>query len=93
MTDIIEEYFDKIEYQLEKKRIEKPTVDARYVRPVEATKKIRMAGNVNQTVWIKSVCGYGKTSFIADYLKNRKYDYYSAQEQSPYQVELSLIHI
>lgn len=60
--------------------------DDYYYRPPEANRKMRMAYNVSQTVWIKGVCGSGKTSFVADYLKNKKYVYYTALDTAPSEI-------
>lgn len=69
-------------------RPKKPERDPHYLRPKEAEKKMKMAAGINQTVWISGVCGSGKTGFVTDYMKRRRYSYYSAKEVIPEQVEI-----
>lgn len=73
---------------IESVRMDKPETDAHYLRPKEAEKKMKMAAGINQTIWMSGVCGCGKTSFIADYFKKRRYSYYSAKEVIPEQIEI-----
>ncbi len=59
---------------------QKPVVDERYIRPKAAVNKIKAAQNISQTVYIYGVTGIGKTSFIADFLSRRRYEYYTAAD-------------
>ena len=51
-----------------------------YMRPKKAEKKMRLAQDINQTVWLYGVTGSGKTSFIKDYFGKKRYEYFSADE-------------
>ena len=55
-----------------------PTVDDRYVRPQRAADLMKAAQTIHQAVYIYADAGFGKTSFVGDYLSHRKYEYYSA---------------
>ncbi len=63
-------------------------MDEHYIRPAVAERKMRIAAGINQTIWCMGVCGVGKTSFVLDYFKRRRYDYYSAKEIIPTQVTM-----
>ena len=54
-----------------------PDVDTHYVRPRRASELMRAAQAMRQTVYIYGDSGFGKTSFVADFLSHRKYSYYS----------------
>ncbi len=66
----------------------RPAVDERYIRPKAANELMKAAQNIRQTVYICGVTGYGKTSFVADYLSRRKYEYYSMNNTSILDVAL-----
>ncbi len=48
-----------------------------YVRPAAAWDLMRTAKQTKRTVYISGETGFGKTSFVANYLARRKFDYYS----------------
>lgn len=54
--------------------------DTRYFRPKKATKKMKLAQSMGQTVYLYGVTGLGKTTFAKDYLGRREYTYYSAED-------------
>lgn len=56
----------------------KPIIDEIYLRPSNAEILMESAYDVNQTVYISGATGYGKTSFVSDYLKSKEYEYFSA---------------
>ncbi len=53
-------------------------VDDKYIRPESAEKKIKEAQITLQTVYIYGASGFGKTSFIKNFLGRRKYIYLQA---------------
>jgi LuxR family maltose regulon positive regulatory protein len=55
-------------------------VDEKYIRPKKANDLMKSAQNVRQTVYIYGPTGFGKTSFVFDFLARRKFEYYSALE-------------
>lgn len=57
-----------------------PETDAYYIRPRAANEIMKAAHNIRQTVYIYGACGYGKTSFAADYLSRRRYEYISMSD-------------
>lgn len=61
------------------KDTQKPEVDEYYIRPQAANARMKMAQNAGQTVYICGAVGFGKTSFVADYLSRRRYEYYSME--------------
>lgn len=50
-----------------------------YIRPETANKKMKVAQNILQTVYIYGISGCGKTIFISDYIGKKNYYYYSAE--------------
>ena len=62
--------------------------NTRYFRPKKAVKKMKLAQNMGQTVYIYGVTGLGKTTFVKDYLGRKKYTYYSAENYSQWQLEI-----
>lgn len=54
----------------------KPVVDERYVRPQAAWEQMKAALNTRQTVYIYGTTGTGKTSFVADFLDRKRYQYF-----------------
>ena len=67
----------------------RPAVDEKYLRPKKANDLMKSAQNIHQAAYIYGTTGFGKTSFAADYLSRRKYEYYSAAEIDFSQQELS----
>lgn len=63
--------------------------NTRYFRPKKATKKMKLAQSMGQTVYIYGVTGLGKTTFVKDYLGRKKYIYYSAENYSQWQLEIT----
>ena len=55
---------------------QKPETDKYYIRPKAANDRMKLAQNMGQTVYISGATGFGKTSFVADYLFRRRYEYY-----------------
>ena len=55
-------------------------VDERYVRPQMADIKMKKAQNAKQTVYIYGTTGIGKTSFVADFLRRKRYHYFSVSD-------------
>ena len=51
-----------------------------YIYPERARKKIKMAQELKNPVYLYGSTGYGKTSFLAHYFKGKKYRYYLADE-------------
>ena len=51
-----------------------------YVCPLAAYKKMKTAQKMRQTVWIYAATGYGKTTFIKNYLKEKHYWYFSGKK-------------
>lgn len=62
---------------------QKPETDKYYIRPKAANDRMKLAQNMGQTVYISGATGFGKTSFVADYLFRRRYEYYSMAESVP----------
>lgn len=60
----------------------RPAVDEYYVRPQAACEKIRAAHNTRQTVYIYGTTGAGKTTFVADHLNRKQYEYFSVADDS-----------
>lgn len=58
---------------------QKLEVDAYYISPKTANERMKAAQNTGQTVYICGAVGFGKTSFVADYLSRRRYEYYSME--------------
>lgn len=58
---------------------QKLEVDAYYIRPKTANERMKAAQSTGQTVYICGAVGFGKTSFVADYLSRRRYEYYSME--------------
>lgn len=61
--------------------------NTRYFRPKKAAKKMKLAQEMGQTVYLYGVTGLGKTAFVKDYLGRRKYAYYSAENYTEWQFE------
>lgn len=57
----------------------KPIIDEKYLRPSNAESLMCSAQNAKQTVYISGAAGNGKTSFVADFLKSKEYEYYSTE--------------
>lgn len=57
-------------------------IDEHYIRPKRANELMKMAQNIRRTVYIFGATGYGKTTFAADYLKRRRYEYYSMTDMA-----------
>lgn len=62
------------------KSTKKILVDERYVRPQMADIKMKKAQNAKQTVYIYGTTGIGKTSFVADFLRRKRYHYFSVSD-------------
>lgn len=62
--------------------------DTRYFRPKRAVKKMKLAQNLGQTVYLCGVTGLGKTTFVKDYLGRRKYAYYSAADYAGWNLRI-----
>ncbi|MBD5395232.1 MAG: hypothetical protein HDR23_01725 [Lachnospiraceae bacterium] len=60
-----------------------------YIAPDTALKKLRAARSLKQTVYIYGATGYGKTELVKQYLKNRRYQYISCEEDTAALVELA----
>lgn len=56
--------------------------DERYIRPKGAEKKFKLAKELGQTLYLYGIVGSGKTAFIKDMLRRKRYNYYSARETS-----------
>lgn len=56
------------------------SADGKYLRPKRAEKKFKLAQEMMQIVYLYGVTGIGKTAFVRDMLKRRKYSFYSAGE-------------
>lgn len=63
--------------------------DERYVCPKEAEKKFKLAQGMGQTVYLYGITGSGKTSFVKNMLKRKRYSYYSAKETSAQKLTIS----
>lgn len=59
-----------------------------YIYPIHARKKMKLAQEQRQLVYIYGVTGIGKTMFIRNYLKNRKYMYFDAAVVTPEELEI-----
>ena len=57
-------------------------MDKGYVVPNTALRKLRAARSLEQTVYIYGATGYGKTELVKQYLKNRRYQYFSCGEDT-----------
>lgn len=65
---------------MSKKKMHKPAVDERYVRPQAAWEQMKAAQNARQTVYIYGTTGTGKTSFVAEFLARKRYSYFSVSD-------------
>ena len=54
-----------------------------YIFPQEVVRRLKMAQNINQTVYIHGFIGCGKTSLMKNFLENKEYIYYSAEKVYP----------
>lgn len=64
------------------------SADEKYVRPMRAVKKWKMAQGMRQTVYLYGMTGSGKTAFVREMLRSKSYDCYSAAETDAEQIEL-----
>lgn len=63
-------------------------VDRRYIRPINAEKKMKLAQGIHQTIWLYGVTGCGKTSFCMDILKKHRHRYYSISKTLPEEIDV-----
>lgn len=70
-------FFEGKENFMLKKKRKGIAVDEYYVRPQAAWEQMKAAWNAHQTVYIYGITGTGKTSFVADFLTRKQYDYLS----------------
>lgn len=59
-------------------RTKKMTVDEKFIRTKRANDLMKVAQSMHQTVYIYGATGFGKTSFVFDYFKRRRFHYFSA---------------
>jgi len=57
-------------------------VEEVYIKPPKAYKKMKMAFNSLNPIYISGVTGYGKTVFVKNFLKQKKYTYISCSRGS-----------
>ena len=69
------------------KRTKKMTVDAKFIRTKRANELMKVAQSMNQTVYIYGATGFGKTSFVFDYLNRRRFHYFSAYNCEPSDIQ------
>ena len=50
-------------------------IPVKYIYPKTAEEKLKMADSMHRTVYIYGACGFGKTTLIRQYLKDRVYLY------------------
>ena len=55
-------------------------MDKGYIAPDTAVRKLRAARDLGQTVYVYGATGYGKTELVKQYLKSRRYQYFSCGE-------------
>lgn len=60
----------------------KPSVDEKYIRPLQAAELMKTARNMNRPLYIYGSAGHGKTCLVADFLARRRYQYYSIADHS-----------
>lgn len=57
------------------------TVDEKFIRTKRAADMMRVAQSMRQPVYIWGSTGFGKTSFVFDFLNRRRFHYFTAEEQ------------
>jgi LuxR family maltose regulon positive regulatory protein len=60
-----------------------------YIRPKAANKKMKVAQTLSQTVYLYGVSGSGKTSFIKNFMGKRRYYYYSAENLTEEELQVT----
>ena len=68
------------------RKTEKLTLDERYVYPQAAHKKMRIAWNTRQTVYLYGSTGTGKTTFVANFLAGKRYHYFNFADIGPAEI-------
>lgn len=63
------------EHFMSERKVKRPAVDERYVRPQAAWEKMKAAQNTGQAVYLYGTTGSGKTTFVADFLGRKRYHY------------------
>lgn len=56
------------------------SLDNEYVRPVQANELMKAAQAIKRTVYVYGATGFGKTSFVMDFLARKNFEYYPVSD-------------